>query len=311
MPPSALPGAPSSGRDRERADVRSGLRGLVQSRRCSPRQSAAARRDRPESRRLRHGLDHPVRCDNAGNVSDWSGPRCSLVDGAAPRLRPLTGPAPFDVTGSDGKIRFGYSATDDFGVLSYDVQTRTAAPGSLLGPWTNRASATTNTELVAPAAPGIELCVRFRARDLAGNVTGWSTPPLHRDRLRRPGPGGLGSHSSHHVGTRSPPHGHDPQGEGRIRNPCPRTTRTSPCRLASTRPRPRCRRRASRNHPGRPPLGDRTHVAPGPDQGDSRHRRACAVHGRRHSTGSPRRIHRGPLTQGRSRKAIECSHNTP
>jgi len=112
--------------------------------------------------------------DAAGNVSDWSDPDCTLVDGTAPQLKAITGPGTFGVAGPDGNVRFGYSATDDFGVASYDVQTRVAAPGSQLGPWIDRASATTSTELVKHAAPGSEVCARFRARDLAGNLTGWS-----------------------------------------------------------------------------------------------------------------------------------------
>jgi hypothetical protein len=114
--------------------------------------------------------------DLAGNLSVWSEPRCTVVDAAAPTLEQVTGPAKFAMADPDGRIRFGYGASDDFGVASYDVQTRAAKPGQVLGPWTHQLSATTANELSTAAAAGSERCVRFRARDLAGHVTAWSPP---------------------------------------------------------------------------------------------------------------------------------------
>ena len=112
--------------------------------------------------------------DVAGNVSDWSEPRCTVVDDAAPSLEPLTGPARFTMADEDARIWFAYGASDDFGVASYDVQTRDAEPGGRLGVWTDRRSATTATELSRAVVAGSERCVRFRARDLAGHVAAWS-----------------------------------------------------------------------------------------------------------------------------------------
>ena len=118
--------------------------------------------------------------DVAGNASDWSEPQCTVVDDAAPTLEPLTGPAQFAMADEDGRIRFGYGASDDFEVVSYDVQTRVAKPGAALGPWTPQFSATTATQFSPVASSGSERCVRFRARDLAGHVTAGLLPGVRR-----------------------------------------------------------------------------------------------------------------------------------
>jgi hypothetical protein len=123
-----------------------------------------------------HGVCFSSRArDNAGNTSDWSAPRCTVVDGTAPATGRLVGPGRFSLSDDQGRISFGYAASDDFGVASYDVQTRLAKPGRSLGAWTARRSATTATTLSVPAPAGSEWCLRFRARDLAGNVSTWST----------------------------------------------------------------------------------------------------------------------------------------
>jgi hypothetical protein len=114
--------------------------------------------------------------DKAGNVSDWSEARCTVVDGEWPKLGQVTGPARLDIVKDSAGLRFGYGASDDFGIASYDVQTRVAAPGRLPGAWTDQVLATTSTALTVRAAAGSEWCVRFRARDVAGHVTDWSAP---------------------------------------------------------------------------------------------------------------------------------------
>jgi len=123
-----------------------------------------------------HGVCFSSRAvDRAGNTSDWSAPECTVTDGAAPSARRVTRPGRFALPDQNGRISFGYAASDDFGVASYDVQTRLAKPGQPLGAWTARRTATTATTLSVQAAAGSEWCVRFRARDLAGNVSTWSS----------------------------------------------------------------------------------------------------------------------------------------
>lgn len=122
-----------------------------------------------------HGICFSSRAvDHAGNISDWSPAECTVVDGLSPAGGRVTGPGRFVFPDQNGRISFGYGATDDFGVASYDAQTRLAKPGQTLGAWTDRGTTTTATTLSVPAAAGSEWCVRFRARDLAGNVSGWS-----------------------------------------------------------------------------------------------------------------------------------------
>ncbi len=122
-----------------------------------------------------HGVCFSSRgVDRAGNTSDWSAPRCTTVDGAGPTNGRLSHPGRFALPDDNGRISFGYGATDDFGIASYDVQTRRAKPGHLLGGWVDRRTATTATRLSVPAPAGSEWCARFRARDLAGNVSSWS-----------------------------------------------------------------------------------------------------------------------------------------
>ena len=112
--------------------------------------------------------------DVAGNVSAWTPESCSRVDGAVPVLGATSGSARFTVPDGKGGVTYSYKATDDSGVSSYDVQTRSASYGGGLGSWVALRTATTLTSVSKVTTPGSEWCFRFRARDLAGNVSGWS-----------------------------------------------------------------------------------------------------------------------------------------
>lgn len=97
----------------------------------------------------------------------------------APLTKDTTAPVPGRATGSPrftarDVVTYSYGATDDVQVASYDVGVRSAAPGSGLGSWATLRTATTDTRVSRSVVPGSEWCFRFRARDEAGNVSGWS-----------------------------------------------------------------------------------------------------------------------------------------
>jgi hypothetical protein len=71
--------------------------------------------------------------------------------------------------------RIAYTATDGSGVTSYDVRYRRApyngSFGGYVQPWTGTKATAVNLSLT----PGYEYCVAVRARDVYGNVSGWTT----------------------------------------------------------------------------------------------------------------------------------------
>ena len=78
------------------------------------------------------------------------------------------------------------------GLASYDVQVRRLPTGGAAGPWTSLLSATTLTTSRLTTAAGTTTCLRARARDHAGNVSGWSaqrcaTAPILASNLGRYG----------------------------------------------------------------------------------------------------------------------------
>jgi hypothetical protein len=72
--------------------------------------------------------------------------------------------------------RLSWSATDNVGVLNYDVQRSTNNSTT----WTNELSASTATARTAQLAPGTTYQFRVRARDAAGNVSAWVTGTAFR-----------------------------------------------------------------------------------------------------------------------------------
>jgi hypothetical protein len=116
--------------------------------------------------------------DARGNLTAWSGSRCTYVDGAAPTLSTsAVGPRVIPAV-SSSTVRFTYSAKDASGVASYDVAVREAGPGKAYGPWQSRSGwlGRTTTSVTATVTPGSDVCFRVRARDSVGNLGAWSTP---------------------------------------------------------------------------------------------------------------------------------------
>ncbi|MFC8734472.1 hypothetical protein ACFT5B_18615 [Luteimicrobium sp. NPDC057192] len=123
--------------------------------------------------------------DGAGNYSAWSSTLCGSVDGTAPHLT-VHGPAT-STKAVNGKatVPFTYEATDDTRVQDYDVRYKKAPRGSTsYGSWVYPSSwqGTTAWSRSAPR-PGVSVtittgqrvCLSVRARDIAGNVTPWSS----------------------------------------------------------------------------------------------------------------------------------------
>lgn len=111
--------------------------------------------------------------DKAGNTSAWSEPSCVYVDATAPTLSPTGGSKRF-LQKLVWLVEFRFRAGDDDAVASYDVQRRSAPRGEPLGTWRTVLPATERTSASVEGRPGAQHCFRFRARDRAGIVSGWS-----------------------------------------------------------------------------------------------------------------------------------------
>ncbi|MFC8734473.1 hypothetical protein ACFT5B_18620 [Luteimicrobium sp. NPDC057192] len=123
--------------------------------------------------------------DKAGNVSAWSGAECAVVDSTAPRLA-VHGPSS-GTKSVHGKARVtvSYSASDATRVRNYDVRYKKAPKGSTTyGSWVYPAG-WQGTTVWSPTigayaesitiATGQRVCFSVRARDVAGNVSAWSS----------------------------------------------------------------------------------------------------------------------------------------
>ncbi|GAA1599361.1 hypothetical protein GCM10009789_61790 [Kribbella sancticallisti] len=111
--------------------------------------------------------------DYAGNLSAWSTSYCSEVDGIAPSLVTLR---IGDRTQLSGQTTFRFAYSDETAVATYDIVYKTAAPGAALGQWIYPA-AWQNTQLSSITwSPrlGWDQCFLVRARDVLGNLSGWS-----------------------------------------------------------------------------------------------------------------------------------------
>jgi len=118
--------------------------------------------------------------DGAGNVA--TSPSINvMVSNAAPNTGDTTAPAvslkslPLAVTAATAKL--AWTGTDaGSGLASYDVRYRRAAYNGTFGSWTAPSSwqATTASSAVLALTKGYDYCVQVRARDKAGNVSGWS-----------------------------------------------------------------------------------------------------------------------------------------
>ena len=123
--------------------------------------------------------------DHAGNDSAWSATECAVVDGTAPHLT-VHGPAPATkAVKGKATVAVSYEATDDTSVKNYDVRYAKAPKGSTTyGSWVYPASWQGTTAWSEHAASwgksitittGQRVCLSVRARDVAGNVSAWSS----------------------------------------------------------------------------------------------------------------------------------------
>lgn len=115
--------------------------------------------------------------DAAGNVGQWSEQRCFLVDPTAPTTTAAELSPSTKATGTSTKITFRYGATDNGKVASYDVRWRRTPRGGETGAWVypEPYQGTTATTASAYSARSSVTCFQARARDVLGNVSGWST----------------------------------------------------------------------------------------------------------------------------------------
>ncbi|HET6988386.1 MAG TPA: hypothetical protein VFI00_17305, partial [Kribbella sp.] len=125
------------------------------------------------------------------------------VDSAAPTAR-ITGPT-FDVTKA-ATATVTYSGTDNSGVGSYDVRWRIASTAGTFGAYAPVKSGTTATSVLINVVPGYEYCVSVRARDVAGNMSGWTADKCFSrpsdDRLMGASKGWVrASHRAYYLGT--------------------------------------------------------------------------------------------------------------
>lgn len=111
--------------------------------------------------------------DTNGNTSAWSEPACTYVDDSPPTLRTATGSRSLLST-LTASLNYSFGADDDYGVASYDVAVRSAPRGKPLGSWQTRWVSTRRSSVSVDARHGTQRCFRFRARDVAGNISAWS-----------------------------------------------------------------------------------------------------------------------------------------
>ncbi len=115
--------------------------------------------------------------DRASNESAWGQSFCSEYDGVPPKLTAATAGGPLILTNT-GKFEYSFSDNSAGAIASYDISMRDAPVGRAGGPWqlpeawqgTKASSVTWNT------VPGVERCLKVRARDAVGNESAWSTP---------------------------------------------------------------------------------------------------------------------------------------
>lgn len=111
--------------------------------------------------------------DIALNLSAWSASYCSETDGTAPVH---VSSRPGDRVVLTPAQTYSYSFTDNLDAVAYDVAYRGAAPGQPLGAWVYPAAWQTlqDTSVAWGANAGSDRCFQVRARDVIGNVSGWS-----------------------------------------------------------------------------------------------------------------------------------------
>jgi hypothetical protein len=129
--------------------------------------------------------------------------RWLTVDATAPSVR-ITGPT-FDLTKA-ATATVTYAGTDANGIGSYDVRWRIASTAANFGAYAPVRSGTTATSVAITVAAGYEYCVSVRARDIAGNLSGWTADKCFSrpsdDRLMGAAKGWTrASHRAYYLGT--------------------------------------------------------------------------------------------------------------
>lgn len=114
--------------------------------------------------------------DRAGNVGAWSAEQCADVDGTAPVVK-ASAPATVRAVEGTGRPALTWSATDAGGIGSSDVRYRVTPRGGVPGPYQypRDGQRTTATTFAVSAASGDTVCFAVRVRDLAGNLSAYSS----------------------------------------------------------------------------------------------------------------------------------------
>ncbi len=126
-----------------------------------------------------------------GNLSDWTRDVCTTARPAAPTPTPTPTPVPVPVPDAlplvtstigsplylatlGGSVIFTAHGSDAEGPVSYEVRSRTAGPGLLLGPWKSEALPAGTSSVSRRVGAGSQVCLSARAVDGARQVSGWS-----------------------------------------------------------------------------------------------------------------------------------------
>lgn len=115
--------------------------------------------------------------DRAGNRGDWGLETCVTIDSTHPTVTTVALPIRTKATGTTTPITFKYTATDNGRVATYDVRYRKDKGGTEIGQWVYPASGTgiTARSFTVGTAKSYRVCFSVRARDMAGNLSGWSS----------------------------------------------------------------------------------------------------------------------------------------
>ncbi|WP_129787367.1 hypothetical protein [Promicromonospora panici] len=115
--------------------------------------------------------------DRAGNQGIWSTEQCVAIDGTRPTLTTAALPARVKATGIATPVTFRYSARDNGKVATYDVRYHKDKGGTQIGSWIYPRSGTgiTTRSFTVGTGKSYRVCFSARARDVAGNVSGWTS----------------------------------------------------------------------------------------------------------------------------------------
>ncbi|MFD2793981.1 hypothetical protein ACFS27_10530 [Promicromonospora vindobonensis] len=115
--------------------------------------------------------------DRAGNQGAWGSEQCVAIDGARPTVTTTALPARVKATETATPVTFKYSARDNGKVATYDVRYHKDKGGTQIGSWVYPRSGTgiTARSFTVGTGKSYRVCFSMRARDAAGNVSGWTS----------------------------------------------------------------------------------------------------------------------------------------